>query len=513
LIRTSEDRGSGEQRHFPFRLWDVVVLAAASFYAPFQTVAINPEGADLLTAMVFGVGILLVATSVLWIAVRVRLDATGASYAIATAFFLYTTMGPYLYRFPLNRIGILGTGLVLAAIVYRLRALKVVAIGVTWGVFFLVLAPAVTAATRMMAESAPVRMEISDVSHSVSSDRDVVVLVADAYPSAEVLSEFYDYDNSGFIESIRSMGFTAGDIHANYSLTTLSVPSVLQMDYVAGANDILTDSDTNALFEVLGGENVFATTLVDSGYRYIFVESGWLGTQCGASVDICVTPPWPGETFFDIGFRTILRDLPGFVTGTQFNRGAQNAIHWLESELPVYLHNGEKDYIYVHILVPHPPLFFKSDCSVERRADMGGFAITGPDVIGAGNDARRAAYLEQVECVNSVVLNTASRVVDASAVLVFFGDHGPDGTEQLYSHGDVWTEAQIAERFGTFSAVSVPDCPVEHPLSLVDLLPPVMECLGGPASTGREPLAFVVTPEEEGTRIVLTHIPKLSVGP
>jgi hypothetical protein len=474
-----------------------------SAYTPLHVVSINPEGADLLTAILFAAVVFLLAVIVVRVGVRFGLNPKGASFGVAAALLILTTMGLYLYQFPGTHFGIALTAGLVGFLVYRLRAMKLIEVAITWGAFALLIGPVVTATLRTSSEGKPAQIEISDESHSVEPGGDVVVIVADGYASEAVLSEYYGFDNGDFVDSLTALGMSIGDIQANYSLTTVSVPSALQMEYVAPGGSLLTSSDNENLLKILGGENIFARSLRSSGYRNVFIESGWLGTQCGPSVDVCVRPPWPGETFFDIGFRTILRDLPGFVTGTQFNRGALSAMDWLQEELPEYLSNDIPEYIYAHILAPHPPLFFQSDCRVDRKPGYGGFAITHPEESGASNPERRDAYIRQVQCMNSVAKDVAAKAIDASATLVFFGDHGPDGQEQLYSPGNEWTASQIQERFGTFAAVFVPGCDTsDRPTSLVDLLPQVIACLGGEARPPRQPESYAVRRQPEGSRVI-----------
>ena len=76
---------------------------------------------------------------------------------------------------------------------------------------------------------------------------DIYYLVFDAYGRGDILQEFYDYDNSPFLNSLRKMGFyVASESRANYPMTALSTACTLNLEYldevVEGFDDGVRDS-------------------------------------------------------------------------------------------------------------------------------------------------------------------------------------------------------------------------------------------------------------------------------
>src|SRR5688572_12591582 len=62
---------------------------------------------------------------------------------------------------------------------------------------------------------------------------DVYYLVLDGYGRQDVLQDYYDFDNSPFLNSLSSKGFyVASESRSNYAHTFLSLASSLNMDYV-----------------------------------------------------------------------------------------------------------------------------------------------------------------------------------------------------------------------------------------------------------------------------------------
>lgn len=491
--------------------WQLFVLAAASSFTAFDTWVSNPEGPSLITATAFAVGLTLLAVGMRWLLVRVGLEAEGTTYAVAVFFLLFSRGGPLIDRIPLGRLGVVVLGLVLAVTVYRLRDLPVLRILITWGAFALVLSPIIIYLSSIDEVSGELHIEGTYSDLRVEGERDVLLVIADAYGGQAVLEEFYDFDNSEFLTDLKDQGFAVPyGVVANYSHTSLSVPSLLQMEYVAEAST-LSDADLVELFKILGGDSSFKEILSESGYTTVYVESGWLGTQCSQSIDICVDAPWPDETLYDITYRTLLRDAPGFETGLSFMRGAQHSMEWLSNELEAYLTNGRPDFIYVHILAPHPPLFLDANCVGDPSAEMSGFVIGKPGLSADEIEKRKSAYVDQVLCVNTVLTKVAAQVVTNDAIALFVGDHGPDLGGQLFVSGADWDDSLKRERLGVLVAAYGRGCDFERLEGLVDTTPRIVACLGSDPIPQTELRTFLIKPGA-GPEIFETDPPVYGAG-
>ena len=487
--------------------WQVFVLIAAASYTSLDTWVSNPEGPSLLTALTFAAGVSLASLGLRWAMVRAGLDAEGATNGLAVFVLLFTVGGSLIDQIPGGRIGIGLIGVGLGAIVYRLRRLTLMRLLVTWGAFALVLGPVVSYLATPREISGDLHIEGIHDGLEVTDTRDVVMVVADAYTNAVVLEEFYGYDNSGFVTDLEEIGFVVPPTAlANYSHTTFSIPSMLQMEYVVGEAS-LTGADLAALYEIMGGDSSLASILQAAGYEIVYVESGWLGTQCADTVDLCVLRPWPDEALYDIAYRSLLRDLPGFETGRSFMRGAQQALQWLESDLPDLLSNSTSEFIYVHVLAPHPPLFLDETCEGHPSAEFGGFAVGRPGLTADELEARKSAYLSEIECVNGVLADTARLIAQNDAIGLFLGDHGPDSNGQLYYRGDLWSDAMIRERFGAFVAAYGTGCPFEAVGSLIDLTSTLVGCMGADDTPEHELRTYVYSPGAGGSTVVEVQPP------
>jgi hypothetical protein len=216
-----------------------------------------------------------------------------------------------------------------------------------------------------------------------------------------------------------------------------------------------------------------------NGYRTVYLESGWSGTQCSPEVDVCVGSVWPDETLYDITYRSLIRDLPGFETGISFAKGAKHAMSAMESTLATHLGDDTSDFIYVHLLAPHPPLFLDSSCDLNPNPNLAGFAIGEPGMGQEERDLRRHAYAAQVQCVNSALSTAIERIAETGDIGLILGDHGPDLGGQLFTNADEWSDADRAERYGIFFAAFHPGCDYGPVATLVNTGRRLLSCLSG----------------------------------
>lgn len=380
-----------------------------------------------------------------------------------------------------------------------------------WGTIAIFFYPILLVVTTSLGESSDVPRSsqlLADVDLTIAP-RDVVFVIADGYASGETMSEVYGYDNSDVFRQLEDSGFDVfPNLVANYGRTRLSVASLLRLDYVADTSQP-SEADLAGMLDELGGENTLAAWLQSSGYLLTYVESGWLGSRCGSSVDLCYQRPWPGEEYYDIAYRSFLRGLPGFEEGHPFHQGALNAIEWLRRDLESALSNDVPEFIHLHLLAPHPPLFLDPSCNSDVNSRYQGFTIPRPDMSPLDLDNARDRYVAQVECVNRVIVNLARLAHDNDAIVVFTGDHGPDSLGQLYTDGASWSDAQRSERLTTAAAIRVPDCSIHGVESLVNVSRRLVSCMSDATLPDLPTRVFETEFVEDGQRLVEVAMPSL----
>lgn len=460
-------------------LWQAFLIFAASAFAPLQVWVNNPESPAFLTSA----AVILVSTAlglgIRAIFIKFGADPQGITYSIAIFLVFVFNTGKLVDSVFGGPWTLLGLTLIAAGVAYRLRGMGLFRGLVAWAAFLLLILPGVTYFTRGDPGVVTVEANLELSVPSFDARPDVVVVVLDGYASEAVLREFHNFDNAVFNADLEALGFSVGrDVKSNFPLTVLSIANTLNLDYLVDEQQ-LSLADIEVLFEMVGGDNTLARILDENGYSQIYVESGWLGTRCRSPVDVCVAGPWPDETIYDIGLRSLLRRLPGLEEGRSFSRGALKNIDWLEKDLHQYLANDIPDYVYVHVLAPHPPFFLTASCESEPSAEMSGFTVGGAWNSADEIEMRSEGYVTQVQCVNSMLTSLAQEAVATDAIVVMFGDHGSDLGGQLYLDGSEWTEAHIRERFGVFFAGYGPGCDFDEIGSLVNVSRRLVSCLSG----------------------------------
>jgi hypothetical protein len=487
--------------------WPILLLVAASAFAPLMILANANETPSLLT-FAFTVGVVTLVSMGLWLLARnLGLDHVGSAYAIAIFILITMNAGDLIRSDGVDRLYVLAGAAVAGALAYRLRRYSLLRSLMTWAALFFLAYP-MTLIVAKAVQSPIVTVDVSsDLAVSpLGAKPDVLVVVLDAYGGADVLADYYGFDNTPTLNVLQARGFEAPrGILANYGRTQLSIPTVLQLDYVTDVAD-LTDHDIKALLGVLGGDNKLATALKTQGYRTVQVESGWLGSRCSRVVDICVTSPWPDETFYDSVYRSALVGLPGFELGRPFTIGALHASEWLRNEMPAYLGDDRPDFIFAHVLLPHPPLFLSSECVPDWRGGADGFAIGRMGYGVEETAAARALYVQQVECANRLMMEV-SDMLDDQDVVVFMGDHGPDSQAQMFMQSEDWSEDQRNERFETFLAARVPGCDMSGIESLVNVGRRMLSCLSGDPFPDLPTRIFDIYKTAAGNSVVELEIP------
>lgn len=287
---------------------------------------------------------------------------------------------------------------------------------------------------------------------------DVVLLVLDGYSRDDTLASIYDFENHAILADLNSRGFEIGEeATSNYSITHFSLASLLQMSQVADEHTVVSNSDLTSLAAAISGENQVVATFKGAGYSYVHFETSSWVNDCGNKVDLCFRAPLIDETAFALLEETpvgpfLLPSTHSPVTATNVLRIEQIDDWSLTSrDFP-----SGPNFVFIHLLVPHPPLFFDSDCQIEFDEALSRDTIWDP---GHALDVEelaklRRAYVEQIKCTNRTILSMIDQLPSDSVVIIT-ADHGSDSLGQL-DDPPSWTGDQLRERFGIFAAIRLP---------------------------------------------------------
>ena len=254
---------------------------------------------------------------------------------------------------------------------------------------------------------------------------DIYMIILDGYTRSDVLEDVYDFDNSYFIEELSSIGFyIASCSQSNYPITKFSLSSIMNADYLENYSNL----------EILPPlkSSLVAETVQDFGYTTIAFENS-VGGHFDLGEDVLISRKKQSLSIVDFTggvnefeaelIKTtlfkLLYDMPQLVPGFQVEdlQRAEHYEHYRQTffildELEKIPERDGHNFVFTHILVPHPPYIF---------TPSGEFYWT---------DQVRTGYPSNVEFISThllPVLKTIIETSDFSPIIIIQGDHGPYG--------------------------------------------------------------------------------------
>jgi hypothetical protein len=297
------------------------------------------------------------------------------------------------------------------------------------------------------ANHAPVNIDTQDLEFSpVTADPppDIYYIILDGYARADILQDYYNYDNSPFIEAMEERGFyIAPESHSNYTLTFLSLASSLNMEYLVETNDSAAPSTERSIpYHLIQGGAVW-DFLNEAGYTLIQFSSGWGPTDYNPFADINYVSSYFNEFQANLIKTTLLQP---FYMDWAVEQSRHRILANLD-DLARVAAISEPTFAFAHLLLPHPPYVFGPD---GEKAHY--------DYLLGGNDIweQTAGYRDQVIFANRQVLALVDHILADSQtppIIIFQGDHGTAST----SGWEGPDPAFVRERTSILNAYYFPD--------------------------------------------------------
>jgi len=311
---------------------------------------------------------------------------------------------------------------------------------------------------------------------------DIVVVVLDGYARDDVLRDLYAFDNTPFLDDLRDQGFdVATRSVANYSITHLSIPALFNMSYVHPEGASIGNADLKFLADEISGSNDFVQLLKSEGYTYVHGEGDHWINRCGDTVDLCL----PGPPLDISGWALLQRTpLGGFFYGDTGDPTTHLNLARIEDLADWSSTVGDVEsptFSFIHIQLPHPPLFLDSNCAVRMDPFLDGRILNDGRISEERVEQRKAAWLEQVRCANSTIVDFVASL-DPETVVVIASDHGPDAVFQFEPNASDLAPDQLYERYSTLTAVRLPETcrgTLPEDVDTVNTFRVVLSCLTG----------------------------------
>lgn len=323
----------------------------------------------------------------------------------------------------------------------------------------------------------------------IAEKPDIYYIVMDRYTNNEVYKTQFGYDNTPFLDGLRSQGFNVDDnSFAAYPYTAPSIASTLNMSY---HNDDLQqfkhrNVQSGVFFHTMTEQSQVVKLLQRHGYQYHSVGSTY-GTSYRAPL---AARDYACNKRLEIGPRA--KCLHGLEI-SQFERSP----FYRFANVPVtgwpvhYQEKGEVDYVreqlthlfdlandpqqggkfvFAHLLVPHDPFLFNADGSLAayRDTDNMGRPI-------------KHKFTDQVQFINDQMKALVAAITRNSgdkAVIMLISDEGPypptmnqtflepttwEGISEIIASSNMteWPDSDLAMKFGTLQAVRIPQATEE----------------------------------------------------
>jgi len=267
-----------------------------------------------------------------------------------------------------------------------------------------------------------------------SQNPDIFYIILDGYNREDTLKDLYGFDNSSFLESLRTLGFTIPRCsQSNYGWTSLSLASTFQMNYLEdmdlGEWDPSKDMDWTLIHERIRN-NPVRDQLSKLGYEVISFSTGYPFTEWIDS-DKYITPSskkGQGLTAFEALFirTTLVRPIIELTTAktpqvikeidTMPDKRKYDQIMFTLSKLEELAVPTERPrFIYAHIMAPHKNYVFDKYGNFVVQEQIPGYTDS-------------VAYLNTriLEIVNLIIANA-----DTRPIIIIQSDHGWDWERRL----------------------------------------------------------------------------------
>ena len=302
---------------------------------------------------------------------------------------------------------------------------------------------------------------------------DIFLVVIDGYPGIEASRMDTGDTKATLIRDLEARGFAVpSSAWSSYWSTQLSVASLLQMSYPV-TTPFDGDATTQALYDLIGGENQLFELMKREGYDTYVVESGWSGSACGANVDFCESSAFIDEALFFTLWDTVAGPYVSSSIGHAFTLGTQKTMDWLTQNAGRISSDDRPSFVFAHLVAPHAPFFLDLTCTIEVAAARSGSFFYHPGV----DDAEREDYFaEQTLCVDSFMIDLAD-LTNPDTVVIFTGDHGTDRRAQLSTPPERWGREGTVERMNVMIAVrTAVGCVIGDPIMVPNLMRRVLSC-------------------------------------
>lgn len=287
---------------------------------------------------------------------------------------------------------------------------------------------------------------------NISELPDIYYIILDGYASSSTLTEVYNFDNQDFNDYLSKKGFYIADkSRSNYSMTSLSLASSLNIEYINYLTDVMEEEsiDLKIPYQMIQNSKVMRF-LKSNGYKFIHSSSGWGPTHRNKYADVDFISGTIDEFLTVLIQSTLLKIFEIDIVINQLRETILNAFSDIAE---VHKINGPK-FVFAHIIAPHPPYLFDAngDKVPEAKIRWTGYSWD-----------QKENYLNQLIFVNKKVKELVDKIIvnsEIAPIIIMQADHGADLTFDngiiTWNSQEIPQDHMLQERFRIFNAYYLP---------------------------------------------------------
>lgn len=262
---------------------------------------------------------------------------------------------------------------------------------------------------------------------------DIYFIVADEYGGNKGLTEICNYDNTAFLNTLGQKGFfVAANSKSNYNLTTFSMASILNMDYLSLKKEQLEKADhTKALGFIYS--NKVVSFLKDSGYTIYNYSIFDLKDQLAENKNAFVpfrTELLTSQTLVDRFKKDVwlnaaqIFNLRGVLRRSLYENLRYNQEIYKHSMAITRSQDSTPKFVYTHLEMPHFPYYYDSHSTLYPE-----------EFLWKNQPGDTGTYIEYLKYTNQELLKLIDEILKKNRtppVIILMSDHGyrcfPAGT-------------------------------------------------------------------------------------
>lgn len=285
-----------------------------------------------------------------------------------------------------------------------------------------------------------------NLSSKYENPPNVFYIILDAYGGQQALKEFYDFDNSKFLDELRERDFsTIKNSKSNYAWTFLSLPSSLNMKYLENYEKNEYSNNLELTYNMIPNNQVMKNFEM-MNYKIATVSSGWGTTRNFEISDINYCGTFNlidnSQILISILDNSILKSF----YAKFFTDDRRDKILCQFDRIPKAIEDSnEPVFLFAHILTPHKPYIFGPNGEPLNTDTL---------ELGGLYEKRNFDYIKQLQFVNKKTLELIDKIFENSKeppIIIIQSDHGSEFPV------DATDLQKMNEKMHNFNAYYLPD--------------------------------------------------------